>query len=143
MRLFLPLLVLGVILYSLIDCLQTPRREITTLPKLLWLCLIVLVPVVGAMAWILFGRPNSVVPRNPNSTLGWKWGGREPRRPSTIRPVNRGLKRKPIGPDDDPDFIAKIRNLDKSQEELLRRMEEDLRAQDNDRRDDDGDTPRS
>jgi hypothetical protein len=74
---------LGLLIYSLIECLQTPRHRIRVLPKIAWIAVIVLLPIVGAGLWLGFGRVR--VP---------KQGGQAPRRPSS--------------PDDDPDFLRQV-----------------------------------
>ena len=74
---------LGLLIYSLIECLQTPRHRIRVLPKIAWIAVIVLLPIVGAGLWLGFGRVR--VPKK---------GGQAPRRPSS--------------PDDDPDFLRQV-----------------------------------
>ncbi|AKU19205.1 PLDc N-terminal domain-containing protein [Luteipulveratus mongoliensis] len=78
-RVILPLMIFGVVVYALVDCIQTDEGELQHLPKLVWIALIVLAPPFGAIAWIAIGRR---------------------RRPSQ-RPRTLG----PRGPDDDPDFL--------------------------------------
>ena len=84
MRALPVLLVLGLVVFALVDCLQTPSPEVRQVPKPLWLAAIVLVPVLGALGWLLLGRPRSG------------------RRPATPR-------RRPLAPDDDPDFLRGLR----------------------------------
>ncbi|KNX39129.1 PLD nuclease N-terminal domain-containing protein [Luteipulveratus halotolerans] len=79
-RVVLALLVLGVVVYSLVDCIQTDESEQQHLPKLVWIALIVIAPPFGAIAWILVGRRRR-------------------------RPVQRPRPSGPRGPDDDPDFL--------------------------------------
>ena len=55
-RFVLLVLVIGLSVYALADCLQTPNPK--ALPKLVWLAIIVLIPVIGPLLWILFGRTN-------------------------------------------------------------------------------------
>lgn len=77
----LPLLVgLALTIYALTDCLQAGTRKGQA--KVGWLAAILLLPFVGALAWLLAGRSSS--------------GGTG--RPRTGRPP-------PRGPDDDPDFL--------------------------------------
>jgi hypothetical protein len=46
---------------ALISCLSADnKRAIRRLPRAVWVALILLVPVVGATAWFLFGRPLSL-----------------------------------------------------------------------------------
>ncbi|MGH8867182.1 MAG: PLDc N-terminal domain-containing protein [Actinomycetes bacterium] len=84
----LPVIIaLAMIVYAIVDCLQSDPRAVRNLPRLGWLALIVFIPLFGAMAWFLSGRP------------------RRPRPAGPAGPSRRG----PIGPDDDPDFLGDIR----------------------------------
>lgn len=83
LRVLLSLLVLGVTLYALIDCLRTPAEQVRNLPKVLWMLLIVLLAVVGPLAWLLVGR----------------------QRPA---PGPRRSRPRPVAPDDDPDFLRDL-----------------------------------
>ncbi len=74
---FLPLILwLGLLVFSLVDLAQA--RQARGLRRRGWALLIVLVPVLGAVAWLAFGRPD------------------RPR-----RPVRSGT----TAPDDDPEFL--------------------------------------
>lgn len=92
---YLPMVLsLALTVYCVVDAIQTEDAAVRNLPKLLWLLLILVFPVVGPAAWLLAGRP----PR----TLG---GGRGRQQPGT-RPG--GGDRRPRGPDDDPDFLKDL-----------------------------------
>jgi hypothetical protein len=52
----LGLLLLGFWLWALLDCIVSRKEEVRNLPKLLWVLLIVLLWVIGALAWTLLGR---------------------------------------------------------------------------------------
>lgn len=82
MRYLPALLVVGLLVYCLIDCLQAPTEAVRNLPKPVWLLLIVLLPTLGSIGWLLAGRP----------------GG-------SARPGGPQRPRGPQGPDDDPDFL--------------------------------------
>jgi hypothetical protein len=79
--------------------------RVRTMPRALWVLVILLLPLLGPIAYFLFGRP-SPPPRE---------GG----------PVRRGTPRP--SPDDDPDFL---RSMDTEQSrrdrELLAQWERDL-----------------
>ena len=78
---YLPtLLVVGLLVYCLIDCVQAPASSVRTLPKVAWLLVIVLLPLLGSVGWLLAGRPTGPARRG-------------------------GPPRPPQGPDDDPDFL--------------------------------------
>ena len=66
--------------YSLVDLTMTPAEESRLMARWAWAVVVVLVPVVGPLAWLLVGT----------GRLGGGQGG-QPRRPSS--------------PDDDPDFL--------------------------------------
>jgi hypothetical protein len=84
---------LVVVLYALIDCILIPGALARSLPKWLWLLVIVVVPLVGAVAWLLFGRPR----RDPAVAGPSGLGRVVSRRPSA-----------PTAPDDDPAFLRKL-----------------------------------
>ncbi|MET9338556.1 PLDc N-terminal domain-containing protein [Nonomuraea sp. NPDC003804] len=86
------LAVLAFWLYSLFDVITTPDEESRNLPKILWVLIVVLVPLVGSVFWLLLGRPTRSRP--------FQLPGRSA--------TDRGEA--PRGPDDDPDFL---RDLDR------------------------------
>lgn len=125
-RLLPTLLLLGLTVYALIDCLQTPPAAIRNLPKAGWLVVIVFVVAVGPVAWLFVGRPRDEATGQPAA------------RPRP-RPTSPG---RPVAPDDDPDFL---RSLDRARsherDAQLERWEEELRRRD-DPGDPDDDAPR-
>ncbi len=84
LRVLLTLATLGLLLYALIDCIRTDTSLVKGLPKILWILLILLVLIVGPLAWILAGRNRS-------------WGAPQ-------RTAGCG----PLAPDDDPDFLRTL-----------------------------------
>jgi hypothetical protein len=91
-----------VVLYAFIDALLSPGDDVRTLPKWLWLVVIVLIPLLGAIAWLLAGRPAS----------GLADDG-----------ANPGRRRPPVAPDDDPAFLRTIDDATWSQRMRQRRAE--------------------
>ena len=85
------LLTIAVTVYAVVDCIQTDDAQVRGLPKLVWLLLILLFPIVGAIAWFIAGRPQ-------RGTAGRGPAGRGP----SHRPPP------PRGPDDDPDFLRRL-----------------------------------
>lgn len=69
--------------YAFFDLLATPSNQVRFLRKPLWFP-VLLIPVLGALAWIIFGT-RRIAPPPP---------GRGPRRAPG-----------PRGPDDDPDYL--------------------------------------
>ncbi len=70
-------------IYAVIDCIQTDEQRVRHIPKFAWVVLILVIPVVGPLAWLLTGRERSVPPRK--------------------RPIIG-----PRGPEDDPDFLRNL-----------------------------------
>ncbi len=82
---FLPLILwLGLLVFSLLDIAQTSDDRVRGLRRFGWALVVVLLPFVGAVAWLAFGRPA----RSRGSA---------------------GSRRGRLGPDDDPEFLEDLR----------------------------------
>lgn len=111
---FFALEVLLVVL-ALISCLSAEEGELRALPRIIWVILILLFPLVGSIVYFAVGRPVTTTPRREH----WRPGGGFP---EATRPA------RPLAPDDDPEFLRKIDHQGKREDEdLLRRWEEDLK----------------
>jgi hypothetical protein len=82
--------------YALVDCIQTPDAEVRGLPKFGWIALIVLIWVVGPLAWLIAGRNRATRAWLPFPAGTYVGGGRGARPQS------------PLAPDDDPDFLRRL-----------------------------------
>jgi hypothetical protein len=60
-ELVVALVVLVLELYSIVNCILTPDEQVKGVPKVLWLVLIVLLPLLGSVLWLGVGR-DRVVP---------------------------------------------------------------------------------
>jgi hypothetical protein len=88
---------LGLSLYALIDCIQTEDDDVRGLPKIGWIALIVLVTIVGPLAWLIAGKDRT-----------------QP---------GRSRRRGPVAPDDDPEFLRSLELRRRQAEDDLRRRE--------------------
>jgi hypothetical protein len=102
-------------IYALVDCIQTDESEVRGLPKYGWIALIVLVGIVGPVAWLVAGRV-----RTGESRVALPGGNRSPQPPRTL------------APDDDPEFLGRLgshnsydRQLEEWEEELRKRTGDD------------------
>jgi hypothetical protein len=127
----LPVLVYaGLVVYSVIDCLQTPAADLHGLSRPSWVAVIVLIPLFGALTWLLTRRTSSSrrherAPAGPDRADGYGW-------------TAEGVAGHPIGPDDDPEFLAGLGRAQRERQRLLTRQEEDrLRREQEQRHDDD------
>jgi hypothetical protein len=106
---FLYLLPLGLWLWAIIDCAIDDDVQRTGLPKGAWLLLIIVVPYLGALAWIIVSK----IARPPLNS--------PPRRP---RPA-------PLAPDDNVDYLRRL-----AEEQARRRRLEERRNKPKDDQDD-------
>lgn len=121
---------LGLLVFCLVDCIQADPARVRNLPKGVWTVLMVVVPLVGCVAWLVAGRPvaagaGSRAPWPSTATAGFP----EYERPRTL------------APDDDPEFLAGLRASDDRHERMLRDWEADLRSREQDMRDTGGTRP--
>jgi hypothetical protein len=116
LRVLPALIELGLLVYALIDCIQTPEASVRNLPRWGWLILIILIPYVGPVAWLFAGRPL----RSGAAQRGGPWpssgpgggsgGGRGYGSPGG---AGGGRPSGPArGPDDDPDFLRGLGRKD-------------------------------
>ena len=99
----LPFVVVALDVFAIIDVVLTEHRRVRALNKFVWIVIVVLLPVIGALLWFFLGKER----QDPSA---------EPRR---------------IAPDDDPNFLRNIRR-DEEQDERIRRLEQELAELDDD-----------
>jgi hypothetical protein len=110
------LLEIGLIVFCLIECIQTPPARVRNLPTWAWILLILFIPYAGPIAWLVAGRPTSASAGRP---VSW---------PSTQTAGFPDLERaRQVAPDDDPEFIARLAASDWADRTLLAQWEADLR----------------
>jgi hypothetical protein len=107
---------LALVVYCLIDCVQADEQRIRNLPKWAWFVVIVLLPIVGAVIWLVGGRPTRA------SAGQAPWTSKTAGFPEYERPVRR-----PRAPDDDPEFLRSLKKSNTEHERMLRKWEEDLK----------------
>lgn len=91
---------LVVLVAAMVDMLMIERSRVRGVPKPVW-AVIILVPVIGALLWFLIGRDR------PQRTAA----------PRTL------------APDDDPDFLDRVR---RESDETIARLERELAELDDD-----------
>ncbi|MDT3396091.1 PLD nuclease N-terminal domain-containing protein [Streptomyces sp. B1866] len=83
-RLLMILIPLALVVYAFVDCVTADERNVRHLPKPVWAACVLLLPVVGAVAWL---------------TAGGRRGGERGR--GAGRPVW-------VAPDDNPEFLRSL-----------------------------------
>lgn len=97
------LVILALSIYAAIDVLVSDRQRVRGLPKALWVLVILLLPLVGALLWLIIGKDRSTSSGQPRQ----------------------------VAPDDDPDFLRRL-GTDADQDERIRRLEQELADLDDD-----------
>lgn len=96
------ILPLALALYALLDCVRTPSENMPArLPKPMWILLILVMIVVGPIAWIITSRVRAAEERG-GEIERTVWSSKES--------VNLHLaeRPRPVAPDDDPEFLAHL-----------------------------------
>lgn len=108
------LLVLALLIYAFVDCLNTPEREVRGLPKVLWVLIIVLFSevMIGPIAWLVLGKERGRTAPDGGATPS-EW--------------HREHRQEWIAPDDNPEFLRSLKEENRKDEAMLKDWEADLR----------------
>ncbi len=90
-------------IWALLDVIATDSDDCRNLPKVAWLVIVFLLADIGAVAWILLGRP----PKG-------RW---------MARTTDFAAPRRPVGYEDRPDFTERPEITDRRSRELDLRLE--------------------
>jgi len=90
-------------IWALLDCIATDSAMCRNLPKMMWILLVLILPDVGALAWLLLGRPERA---------SWRPGS-----------TDYAKARRPIGLEDSPRYSASPIISDRRSQELNRELE--------------------
>lgn len=104
-RVALAVAVLVIFVYGLVDVIRTDARLTRGISKPAWIVVMIVLPVLGAILWLLMGRPR---------------GG-------SARPQ---AYRHPTAPDDDPDFLRnlEVRRRNQAEAARLQKLKDELEA---------------
>lgn len=104
-RVVLAVAVLAIFVYGLVDVIRTDGRLTRGISKPAWIVVMIVLPVLGAILWLLIGRPRG----NP--------------------PVRQSYSH-PTAPDDDPDFLRnlEVRRRNQAEAARLKKLKDDLEA---------------
>jgi hypothetical protein len=126
---------IGFLLFCLLDIITSDAGEIRNLPKIVWVLLAFINPI-GGIAWLIAGRPQADgrpggMPYKGNAGPVRR-SGRTAGFPEYERP------RRSLAPDDDPEFLADLKRSASEHEQMLGSWEEDLRRREEELRRRDG-----
>ncbi|MEV7606327.1 PLD nuclease N-terminal domain-containing protein [Paenarthrobacter sp. NPDC089322] len=97
--------VLVIFVYALVDVIRTDGRDTRGISKPAWIVVMILLPVLGAILWFIFGHPYG-------------------------KPTAKPVRRQPTAPDDDPEFLRNLetRRRNKAEEDRLKKLRAELEA---------------
>jgi hypothetical protein len=90
-------------IWALLDCIATDSALCRNLPKPMWIILVLILPDIGALIWLLLGRPEKA---------DWRPGSSDYAAP-----------RRPVGVEDSPRYSPNPSVTDRRSEELDRELE--------------------
>lgn len=104
-RVVLAVAVLVIFVYGLVDVIRTPGHLTRGISKPAWIIVMIVLPVLGAILWLLIGRPRGSARAKPAYSH-------------------------PRAPDDDPDFLRNLELRRRKQAEAarLKKLKDDLDA---------------
>lgn len=104
-RVVLAVAVLVIFVYGLVDVIRTDGRLTRGISKPAWIVVMIVLPVLGAILWLLIGRPRDSAPVRQRHSH-------------------------PTAPDDDPDFLRNLEMRRRKQAEAarLKKLKDDLEA---------------
>ena len=111
LRVALAVAVLVIFVNGLVDVIRTEGRLTRGISKPAWIVVMIVLPVIGAILWLLIGRPRGTSPQQS--------------------------QRHPTAPDDDPDFLRNLeaRRRNQAEAERLKRLKAELDAKSKNRGD--------
>jgi Phospholipase_D-nuclease N-terminal len=112
------LAILAVWLFCLLDAITADAASIRNLPKMAWIFIIILLFEIGAIAWLIAGRPQS-----SQRSLPYKGNTGIP--PEYDRPGRAAAHH----PDDDAAFLAQLRARAEAQRKAAAEQAKLLREQ--------------
>jgi hypothetical protein len=118
----LGLIMVAVWIFCVVDTITAPEEQVRNLPKLAWVFIVLLFLDIGAIAWLVGGRPWTKVPAN-RAVGGVRAGSR-------VFGSAAAAPRRATNPDDDEEFLAGLRL--RAEEQRRRAREQDNKGLDGD-----------
>lgn len=116
-RVLITLFCIALVIYALIDCANADKQYFSArVPKIAWLALIVLLPLLGAVLWLLFKYKEVLRSNKPLSSPDLNRSFNFPRQ--------SGKNSAPVAPDDDPEFLSRLEAQNRRRAYEQRKAEE-------------------
>lgn len=112
------LLVIALMVGALVDIIRREDSQVRFLPKMAWIIIVILLPLIGSLLWFAIGREYSEA------------GLRIPRMRPAARPPMPQPEQRPMHPADNRSTEQQIADLDREIEEWRLRQEIERRKRD-------------
>ncbi|MBT2475569.1 PLDc N-terminal domain-containing protein [Microbacterium sp. ISL-103] len=109
------LLIIALMVGALVDIIKRDDSQVRFLPKMAWIIIVILLPLIGSLLWFAIGREYSEA------------GLRIPRMRPAARPAARRPEPNPVPPSDTRSTEQQIADLDREIEEWRLRQEVEKR----------------
>nr|WP_042197005.1 PLD nuclease N-terminal domain-containing protein [Kibdelosporangium sp. MJ126-NF4]CEL22689.1 putative membrane protein [Kibdelosporangium sp. MJ126-NF4]CTQ89829.1 putative membrane protein [Kibdelosporangium sp. MJ126-NF4] len=111
------IVVMGLWIFCLVDVITTVDGTTRNLPKMGWLFIVLLLPLIGSILWLVAGRPEGA---------GIGGGNRQGRQasPSRFPEYERPGRHVAGNPDDDEEFLRKCRERAEEQRRAAKPRDE-------------------
>jgi hypothetical protein len=113
------LVALGLWLYCILDAISADASRVRNLPKLTWVFIVIFLVEIGAILWLIAGRP-----QGPERSLQYKGNAGIP--PEYDRPGRASAN----DPDDDAAFLAQLKARAEEQRKKAAEQARRLREED-------------
>ncbi len=114
----LGLIVLALWIFCVLDVISTNEDACRNLGKTLWIILVLFFPLVGSIAWLVAGRPQSTA----TASMPYKGNHGHPSLPDYGRRDHAGA----ANPDDDEAFLRGLRARAEEQRMIYREQRREL-----------------
>jgi hypothetical protein len=98
LELLFTVVVFAVWVFTLADLAQAPAHQVRNVPKVGWVVIVLLFPVLGSAAWFVLGRPEGPAPRAAGERA-------TPHYPEYDRPGRAAA----VDPGKDEEFLEQVR----------------------------------
>lgn len=103
---------LGLLIFALLDIDRSPPSAVRGLPPPIWLLVVVLIPVLGSLAWIALGRP---IPVHAHTAVA------RDRQPSSSGPRSASAEGAAPATSADSALQARLASIDREFDEAVER----------------------
>ncbi|MYR08553.1 hypothetical protein GTV32_20570 [Gordonia sp. SID5947] len=109
---YLGLIYLVILVIALIDIINTDDAVMRGMPKIAWVLLVVVLPLIGALLWLAFGRPTGEERRRP-----------APGAASEYPEYDHPGRYIPADPEADREFLQQLRDRAEQQRQAAREQQ--------------------